>query len=977
MKLFLFLIFSILNSQFIFSQFYFLNQSKGLPCNYFEDIYKSSDGFLWLITGNEGVLKYDGNSFMQYTRKDGLFSNNCFDIAEDNKKRLWIANDTGITLYQNHHFYGFGTNNGFPANTSVYSIFCDSEDSVWIGAFNGSLIRFDGKMFHQIKSPFYPEQEIEFIGETKDHNLLLGNTYGLLYLFDKNNHWEDLNENSASKDLCCGINFMFTQEDGVIIGTALNILLYKTKNDIRKLIFDYKKWGSPFNIIREKDSTYWLITSYNNLLHIDLNDTVKILESVNLNRFTTDELLRFTKIKDIFFFTTYSSGILVYKHFPKTYFPYRQIGVKSVPTVLKTGKNDNLYFAGNSYFGIISHKKLSHFVNFDKIKYNITNILQLNDDCFLLAADGFGIINYNLKLNSIKYLQKKMPEYVTFFEKTKNDTIWVASEKLLIKYKDSSYSKYMLDNKDNIVPYNENTFVKSLLCQKILPDSTDNTVWIAAYNRLYHYKNGKFYQVKQSAIKNIFDIIFDRNHLLWITSNGNNLLRYNPVNNTVKNFSRFIQHAFNGIEYNSLYQLGIDAKNQLWINARIALQLDSNSNITNQHYYISHPYFNNNIICSLHDISSHYIWFATDRDIQQIPINSLYDVTKIPTPVITEIKINNKPSNVTKVNYNKNFWTFQFELPYFQTSHKNIIYYYRLIGIEDQWHMQKTNSPINYYHLEYGDYEFQLKAKFIDQHYFSDTVKYHFIITPPFWKTYWFIIIVIGILILIVFSIIHEKIRRIKEKAFITGRINRLKLKVVQSQIKPHFLFNFLNNIQDNIFNNERETIIEHLSILSKFIRQTLEYSDLNKITLTQELDYIKNYILIEKFRFNNEFEYHFQINENTDTVFLPPMLLQPLVENAIIHGLKPSQKEQKKLSVIFSGNSIEIIDNGVGLITEKDDKISYPEHHSKGLELLYEKIQVYSTIYPSGKIKFKIENIFENNQIAGTKATIKIIKND
>ena len=991
MKLSVFTVYFFL-LQITIGQTYFLNQSNGLPCNYFEDIIKSSDGFIWLIAGSDGIIKYDGDKFIKYTKKNGLLSNNCYGIVEDGDNKLWIANDSGLTAYDDGQFYTFSKNEGFPENTVTCSIFCDSKNDLWVGTFEGKLIQFDGKKFSLKKVPFKNQvQEIEFIGETKKGNLLLGNVYGSLFFYDKKNFWDNLNNKEIfDEDLCCGINFIFTRHDrSIIIGTPKNLFLFENEKNIFEIKFDYKKWGSPVYITQEQDNSYWLLTLDNNLLHIDILDNkIQILKSIDLNEFTTDELLSFTNIGNIFFITTYSSGILVYRDFKKKYFPFHQIGIKSVPTILKSDTNDNLYFAGRSYFGIISAEDVAYFHNFSKVEYNITDILRINKNNFVFAADGFGLVSYNLKSGALKYLSKKNQNslnYITHLEKSLNDTLWISSEELIAKYKDDVYEKYMLNSNDRIVPYDETEYFKPLVCQKILSDSINNRLWIASYIKLFYYQNGKFYSVDNPEIKNIFDIISDKNQNLWILEDGNNLFRYNVQNKTVKNFSKFIKNVFKDIEDNSLFQIRIDKNNQLWINARIALQIDSNSNIIERNNYFSHPYFNNHFICSLQDVSDNYIWLTTDHDIQQIPISNLYNITKIPAPIISGVKINDLLSNLKTVDYKKNFWSFQFSLPYFSTNHDNILYYYQLVGIDNEWHYQVGNSDINYYYLPPGDYEFRIKSQFYDQEFSSNIIKYHFTISPPFWKTYWFLLILISIFLFIIFIFLKIRTIKIKEKAFILNRINYLKLKVLQSQIKPHFLFNFLNNIQENILNNDKEIIIEHLSLLSKFIRETLEYSDFDQITVKQELKYIENYIMIEKFRFNNEFEFNFEQNnsQNINKIYLPPMILQPLVENAIIHGLKPSKLSHKMLSVVVNSNldktTIEIIDNGVGFNHDSSNKVSYNmEKNPKGLNLIKEKLHVYSIQFPAERIELDFKDLNESGNAHGTKITLTIFsKND
>ena len=157
-----------------------------------------------------------------------------------------------------------------------------------------------------------------------------------------------------------------------------------------------------------------------------------------------------------------------------------------------------------------------------------------------------------------------------------------------------------------------------------------------------------------------------------------------------------------------------------------------------------------------------------------------------------------------------------------------------------------------------------------------------------------------------------------------------LEQKVLRTQMNPHFIFNALTSIQKTIFDNDPIKSTSYLSKFAKLIRQNFEFVDKQEISLSEDLDALKNYIETQQLRFDDKFDYVINIDEAIDPSYIkiPPMLLQPFVENAIEHGLKP-KTEKGNLDININKKKhllcFEIIDNGVGL--SKDPKNTDRDH--------------------------------------------------
>jgi len=207
---------------------------------------------------------------------------------------------------------------------------------------------------------------------------------------------------------------------------------------------------------------------------------------------------------------------------------------------------------------------------------------------------------------------------------------------------------------------------------------------------------------------------------------------------------------------------------------------------------------------------------------------------------------------------------------------------------------------------------------------------------------------------------------------------NLLALKSLRSQMNPHFIFNALNSVNSFIASNDERTANRYLTDFSKLMRSVLENSEEDFIPLSKEIELLQLYTKLEHFRFQDKFEYTITIDDNIaiDEFVIPPMLLQPYVENAVWHGLR--YKEEKGVLQIKlrarSDNELQIIieDDGVGRAKSKALKTEHQKkQNSKGMGNIKKRVAILNEMY-ADKVDVYIEDI--DNE-GGTKVVLTLKK--
>ena len=193
-------------------------------------------------------------------------------------------------------------------------------------------------------------------------------------------------------------------------------------------------------------------------------------------------------------------------------------------------------------------------------------------------------------------------------------------------------------------------------------------------------------------------------------------------------------------------------------------------------------------------------------------------------------------------------------------------------------------------------------------------------------------------------------------------------MQTLRSQMNPHFIFNTLNAINSFIIENKTEQASDYLVTFSKLVRNILENSRHENISLDKELTALQLYLQLEQVRLENSFSYSIEVDENIDSISLrvPPLIIQPFVENAIWHGLRNKHTHGNVWVAIKQENEhtivITIADDGIGREAASKLKANQINHKSYGIEITKTRIAL---LHAANKIE--ITDRMLNNEIEGT----------
>ncbi|MDP1842828.1 MAG: histidine kinase, partial [Sediminibacterium sp.] len=329
--------------------------------------------------------------------------------------------------------------------------------------------------------------------------------------------------------------------------------------------------------------------------------------------------------------------------------------------------------------------------------------------------------------------------------------------------------------------------------------------------------------------------------------------------------------------------------------------------------------------------------------------------------------------------YDKNNIIFNIEALHFK-SPTSLIYKYRMIGLDSTW--KTTNyfsSSITYNRLAAGNYTFQIQAQDRSGYYKSKMLAYAFKILLPFWLRWWFIVLVLLSTMGLVYLLLRWWSKRILLQQTLKEQIYKSQLVALRSQMNPHFLYNVLNTVQGLLYDNRKTEAGTLLGNFSDLMRKTLKASDSQLQTLHEEVENLHLYLELEKARFDKDFSYDIQTNLKDDaaSIYIPSLMLQPFVENAVKHGLM-HKHGHKELFILFDqiedGLKVVIEDNGIG---RKQSAIINSRNKSKptsfATKAIAERIQLFNRLYKQ-QISYNIIDKIDNaNMPTGTLITMII----
>ena len=933
---------------------------------------------------------------------------------------------TFIGISQNIYYEQLTEQDGLPSMTT-YEMVQDSNSIIWVGTENG-LISYDGEIIQKYSHPSLIDNDIIEIAVDKSNIVYFLNiSHQLAYIEDGEVKIVNTdNLNGKIKDILTleDQNYVLVRnfEDYSVKFYMLN------RNEEKEYVFEhygerlffsdqkkfhpykYQKLKKKIEVIDLKFDSFANTkinqTIDNRFFNFNNNWTIFEVDSIINNLSKHKELIRITKHKNKIFLI-YDKGIEIFNTESKEHFPF----LSNITTnTIFVDKERNIW-ASTSDNGLI---KIPHLdFQFESPVYNFIKDYGIND----IVQDRFGYIylgttdGHILFLSQEKNLLRKdsisnSARPVTFMKH--NNVIFGTSKKTVFSIDAKSRSIKALKN-DHIV-------VKSILVG-------DDMTYFGSPSGFYktnfeNYTELKFNVGSILRGSRINAFYQEPAHETVFIGTSTGLYSFNKETDTApKEYGETSKYNISCIEGAS--------QNALWFGTRSAGAIkiyedriierfdNSNGSISNNINAIK--IIDNNLILSTVEgisiknlatgevnsigelngilpkeiltcevIDGEY-WIGSSEGLSIIDPKKLhYLKSSGPTLSIKNIFANGAKTKIEKniqFSHKVNTVLINFRNISHLNSKKTSLKY-RIKTIDTSW-VYSTDPLIRLQSLKQGEYTIEalgLNSKNVEGNKVSLTFK----INRPWWNTIWARMIWILSLITTVIAIIHNRGRRIRkeesQKRDYLSQINKIKDQALQLQMNPHFIFNSLNAIQGFIGTENEEMAMNYLARFARLIRLIFEHSKGNSITLEEELEFIHLYLDLEKLRFkdkvNIEIIIDLNVEEAKDMINVPPLLIQPIIENSFKHGLFHKKgKGTLKVKYTLQNEILQVIiqDDGIGRVESK--KISHrniEKKSSSGIQTTLERINLLNFDKDKKLNRIEIEDLYDNEgNTMGTKTTL------
>ncbi len=302
--------------------------------------------------------------------------------------------------------------------------------------------------------------------------------------------------------------------------------------------------------------------------------------------------------------------------------------------------------------------------------------------------------------------------------------------------------------------------------------------------------------------------------------------------------------------------------------------------------------------------------------------------------------------------------------------------------IEGDEHWQEIDQPrVTFSALQEGDFTLEFKAGNRDGEWADEVLRLEVEVNTPFFQSAAFRWLLALAFVLLVFMVFQITVRRNRERersaqAF-SRRITELELQALRAQMNPHFLFNTLNSIKFFIIRNEPDTAADYLTKFSRLIRFILSNSKSERIALSTELEALRLYVELERLRFGKQFDFVLSVDDSVepDYVQVPPLIVQPYVENAIWHGLMHKDTEGRlevRLSLDGENLVVEVDDNGIGRAAAASIRSkTATKEKSMGMDITRNRLRI-SSDGREGRVEI-VDYLSETHGRSGTLVKITI----
>lgn len=959
--------------------------------------------------------------FRNYNTDDGLANSDVYDIIKDKIGNLWLATDNGLSRFDGLRFQNYNVENGL-SGSSLTSI-AQKEDTLYISCYRKGVQRMVNGVFE--KTLYLNFDRIAYIRIARDSVYMFrqaSNRVNQSSTFINNDKFNKTRTPIPSANRSSRREFFEVKNQNKLykngsfyrnLPTALNQeLLYgiDEANDGKLLIGSVGKY-----FIIDKDNSYQTITSpeiatfkkIDIILRDNKNRTWfrdqygKAVVEINQKLFSINQLLKIDEgiaIRNVFFdesngniwIATGGKGIFCfYNDFIENYL-FSQIGIGNKVNTLEIDFKNRLWIGTQDGFLYQSNNKISLFNN--PMKWRVgRKIYKFNDDIFL----GYGQNINEHFLDEIEFEKQKIVYLLAPFVRIDNHetkSYFILNRNYIsFEKKNDANGKsawYFLNTNLNLVnntvvyfnpdgTFNKNhrrdinvnaLKIESLKNRSIYAYLQQNdTTWVGSNKGLYwlvwskdrkqvreinpfnHSKvlTSSITEIKLDNAKNIY-ILTEKGLAIW--KNGKTI---------------FEDQTFRGQELLGPTCIEFDKKNRIWLGTKRGL-----------FFFDKHKTFlfnNKNGLNSFeinalkYDEINNQIWIGTNDGLSKINISDLenycFDSPKLKVlGVSTLLGSFFSSANELVFSTEQNYLQFHLAVSDY-ISPQTIEYEYTLDG--NNW--TKTDSVLILPAVSFGKHTIHFRVK-NDNSDWSKIEELDFEITPPFYQNWLFWVITSIFFVGLLYAWFENNRKKQQNQLQLKRQIADLKQQGMASMMNPHFIFNALNSIQYYINSNDLILVNEYLSKFGKLIRLNLESSFNNSVSLKNELTFIELYLSLEKLRFGDKFDYQIVVAPNltTEKLLLPPMFIQPFIENALIHGILPSNRKGKLLLSIKpkENDILEIIieDNGIGF--EAASKLKKSEHTSRSMSIIQQRIAVMNEEVNENSIKFESSSKTEGSVV-------------
>ncbi|SFE41913.1 ligand-binding sensor domain-containing protein [Thermoflexibacter ruber] len=983
--------------------------SLSISNNYIWHIHETADGLLWFGTKNGlTVLNKKTNQFKTYyhqkNNSNSLIDNDIREILEDENGIIWLGTKDGLTAFDRKkaQFTNYKTPNPQDASkpNSIWAMCLDKNKTLWIGTAQGLFI-FDREKGDFLLQPYrYRGKDNAFIElyEDKEGNLWASSNGGGVYLIPPSREREkvrifhaDSTDNQGFKGRATnkirqdkhGLIWFLNAEEGVSVYNPQNKRFTNYEKDARN---PYSlSNNSTGGFCEDRSGNIWIGTYQSGLNYSDNRQKGKAsFQLFQHSPFIPNQLPNqaiaaiFEDSEGLLWIGTYGKGISVYNGNSQTYTNY-------------TKENTQ---------GVLCTNLIAGF-----------------------AEDSKGNI-WVATAHCVRYFDKKREKFVSevnslipqieseFFEGTlasiyedKEGVFYFGGNAGLFRWQNNSFKKWKVfkDLKEQEQKLDKNS--------PIIEDS-NGLLWIGkgAINRgifSFDKKTEKFthYLLEPDktnglADENIYNLAFDSQGTLWVaTSEG---LYFKEKNQT--KFSSISEK--DGLPTSMIYSIVIDKKDRLWLATSAGIckvSIRKNKNIRINCYDVLDGAVgaDQTHVRNAHFVDKNgYIYFGGSKGFCKFHPDSVQENNLAPAIFFTSFKLFEQEYRLdTAIMYKKhitltheqNFLSFDFAALNFIRPDKNQ-YAYKIDGLNKNWIPLGNKSTVSIAGLKPNTYTLKVKASNNDGIWNEEGTSISITILPPWWATWWFISLIIITISGTIYGIYQYRIKEIrKEEAYkkekekmkeaysvLQNDFQEVNQRLHSARIDTHFLANCMIMINNYINKGDAQEATEAMNDLNRLYRLLLYHSGKKIISLKEECDFLEVYVRMNQRRFDNSFDYDVINKENIDleSVEIPPLLLQPFVENSILHGLRNINKRGKLALEIFSRNEllhILVEDNGIG--RQKAGELNGKFHHKRqsvGLALTEKRIR---DLFDNELVSpLEITDLVdEQGKPAGTRVVLKI----